>query len=64
MKITGQKIFVANAQRTNFVFLKVYTDTGIDGVGEATLEWKTESVVGALRDLRSRRGERASAEDV
>ncbi len=51
MKITGQKIFVANAQRTNFVFLKVYTDEGIDGVGEATLEWKTETVVGALRDL-------------
>lgn len=51
MRITGQKVFVANAQRTNFVFVKIYTDEGIDGVGEATLEWKTEAVVGALRDL-------------
>ena len=51
MKITGQKIFVVNAQRTNFVFLKLYTDDGIDGVGEATLEWKTEAVVGALKDV-------------
>lgn len=51
MKITGQKVFVANAQRTNFVFLKIYTDDGIDGVGEATLEWKTETVVAALNDL-------------
>jgi len=51
MKITGQKVFVANAQRTNFIFLKLYTDSGIDGVGEATLEWKTETVVGALNDV-------------
>ncbi len=51
MKITGQKVFVANIQRTNLVFLKVYTDDGIDGVGEATLEWKTETVVAALNEL-------------
>ncbi len=51
MKITGQKIFVANASRTNFVFVKLYTDDGIDGVGEATLEWKTEAVVAALDEL-------------
>jgi galactonate dehydratase len=51
MKITGQKIFVANASRTNFVFLKLYTDLGIDGLGEATLEWKTQTVVAALGEL-------------
>ena len=34
MKITGLKTFVANASRTNFVFVKLYTDAGIDGVGE------------------------------
>jgi galactonate dehydratase len=44
MKITGLKTFVANASRTNFVFVKLYTDEGIDGVGEATLEWKTLTV--------------------
>lgn len=51
MKITRQKIFVANVSRTNFVFVKLYTDDGIDGVGEATLEWKTATVVAALEEL-------------
>ena len=51
MKITGLKTFVANASRTNFVFVKLYTDEGIDGVGEATLEWKTLTVVAALEEL-------------
>jgi galactonate dehydratase len=51
MKIVGQKIFVANVSRTNFVFMKIYTDAGIDGVGEATLEWKTKTVVAALEEL-------------
>jgi galactonate dehydratase len=51
MKITGQKIFVANIQRTNLVFVKLYTDSGIDGVGEATLEWKTQTVMAALGEL-------------
>ena len=51
MKITGLRVFVANASRTNFVFVKLYTDEGIDGVGEATLEWKTLTVVAALEEL-------------
>ena len=51
MKIVSQRIFVANVSRTNFVFVKLQTDTGISGVGEATLEWKTKTVVGALQDL-------------
>lgn len=51
MKITGLKTFVANASRTNFVFVKLYTDAGVDGVGEATLEWKTLTVVAALEEL-------------
>jgi galactonate dehydratase len=51
IKITGQKIFVVNVSRTNFVFVKLYTDSGIDGVGEATLEWKTTTVVAALGEL-------------
>jgi galactonate dehydratase len=54
MKITGQKIFVVNVSRTNFVFVKLYTDSGIDGVGEATLEWKTTTVVSALQELERR----------
>lgn len=51
MKIVSQKVFVANVSRTNFVFVKLYTDDGIEGVGEATLEWKTETVVAALNEL-------------
>ena len=51
MKIVRQKVLVANANRTNFVFVKLTTDDGIEGVGEATLEWKTLTVVAALEDL-------------
>ncbi len=51
MKITGLKTFVANVQRTNLVFVKLYTDAGHEGVGEATLEWKTLTVVAALEEL-------------
>lgn len=51
MKITAQKIFVANVSRTSFVFVKLYTDDGIEGVGEATLEWKTLTIVAALEEL-------------
>ena len=51
MKIVALKTFVANVQRTNFVFVKLYTDEGIEGVGEATLEWKTKTVVAALEEL-------------
>lgn len=51
MKITAQKVFVANVSRTNFVFVKLYTDEGYEGVGEATLEWKTMTVVSALEEL-------------
>jgi len=51
MRITGLRVFVANASRTNFVFVKLYTDEGVDGVGEATLEWKTLTVVAALEEL-------------
>jgi galactonate dehydratase len=51
MKIVAQKVFVANAARTNFVFLKLTTDEGIEGVGEATLEWKTNAIVATLGEL-------------
>ena len=36
----------------NWVFVKVETDQdGLYGWGEATLEWKTRAVVGAVEDL-------------
>ncbi len=52
MKITAVKPLVVNADMRNWVFVKVETDqTGLYGWGEATLEWKTRAVVGALEDL-------------
>ena len=33
MKVTDVKAFVVDCFRTNWVFVKVYTDEGIDGVG-------------------------------
>lgn len=43
---------VCNARMRNWVFVKVETDQqGLVGWGEATLEWHTRAVVGALEDI-------------
>lgn len=42
---------VLSAGRTNLIFVEVRTDAGITGLGEASLEGKTEAVVGAINDL-------------
>lgn len=52
MKITDMRTFVVNAYRTNFVFVKLYTDVGLEGVGEGTLEYKEHALLGAVEDLR------------
>jgi galactonate dehydratase len=52
MKITAVKTVVVNAEMRNWVFVKVETDVaGLFGWGEASLEWKTRSVVGAVEDF-------------
>jgi len=52
MKITAIETFVCNARMRNWIFVKVITDQpGLWGWGEATLEWHTRSVVGAIEDL-------------
>src|SRR3974390_1920307 len=52
MKITAVKTVVVNAEMRNWVFVKVETDQdGLHGWGEASLEWKTRSVVGAVQDF-------------
>ena len=51
MKITGVTTVVVNAQMRNWVFVKVSTDEGVVGWGEASLEWKTRAVCGAVADL-------------
>lgn len=52
MKITDIQTVIVGARLRNWVFVKVVTDEpGLVGWGEATLEWKTHAVAGAVRDL-------------
>lgn len=52
MKINRLETLVCHARMRNWIFVKVLTDQpGLYGWGEATLEWHTRSVVGAIEDL-------------
>jgi galactonate dehydratase len=52
MKITSVRTVVVNAQMRNWIFVKVETDqAGLWGWGEASIEWKTRAVVGAVEDF-------------
>ncbi len=52
MKITKIETLVCNARMRNWIFVKVLTDQpGLYGWGEATLEWHTRGVIGAIQDL-------------
>jgi galactonate dehydratase len=52
MKITAIETHVCHARMRNWIFVKVVTDQpGLWGWGEATLEWHTRSVVGAIQDI-------------
>ncbi len=52
MKITAIETHVCHARMRNWIFVKVITDQpGLIGWGEATLEWHTRSVVGAIEDI-------------
>lgn len=52
MRVTRIATLVVNAVMRNWVFVRVETDRpGLYGWGEATLEWKTRAVVGAVEDL-------------
>lgn len=52
MKITEIKTFNVFTFRTNYVFVKVETDEGICGVGEGTLEYKENALLGAIEDIK------------
>lgn len=52
MKVTDVKAFTVDCFRTNWVFVKVYTDEGITGVGEGTLEYKEKAFLGALEHIK------------
>ncbi len=51
MKITGCKTFLVDAHRANFIFVKLTTDSGYEGLGEATVEWNEQAVVAAIQEL-------------
>jgi len=52
VKITAVEAHVCNARMRNWVFVRVLTDEpGLHGWGEATLEWHTRSIVGAVEDI-------------
>src|SRR5438270_10302462 len=44
MKITRFETFLANGGLRNYLFIRLHTDTGLTGVGEATLEWQERTV--------------------
>ena len=51
MKVTALRTYVCHAYRTNWVFVKVMTDSGLYGVGEATTEMRELTVQTAIGEL-------------
>lgn len=52
MKVTRVDTRVVNAGLRNWIFVRLETDQpGLIGWGEATLEWRTRGVLGAIEDL-------------
>ncbi len=50
MRIVGFETFLANAGLRNYLFIRLRTDTGLTGVGEATLEWQEKAVETLARE--------------
>ncbi|HWF72595.1 MAG TPA: galactonate dehydratase [Solirubrobacteraceae bacterium] len=53
MKLTRVSTIVVGAEMRNWVFVKLETDEGVTGWGEATVEWKTRAVTACVEDLAS-----------
>jgi galactonate dehydratase len=51
MKIIDVKTFVMGTAWRNLVYVKVYTDEGLTGVGEATVQNREEGVIGYIDGL-------------
>ncbi len=50
MKITRVETLMANAGLRNYLFVRLHTDTGMTGVGEASLEWQEKTVETILHE--------------
>jgi galactonate dehydratase len=51
MKITNLDTVVVDFYRTNLIFVRLHTDSGLTGVAEATLEGQEHAVRGAIAVL-------------
>src|SRR6266567_1859927 len=50
MKITRLETFLTHAGLRNYLFLRLTTDNGLTGIGEASLEWQERAVQCLLQD--------------
>src|SRR3954447_13807322 len=50
MKITQVETFLTHAGLRNYLFVRLRTDSGLTGLGEATLEWQERAVEVILHD--------------
>ena len=51
MKITEVRTFITWGEPRNWVFVKIITDTGLYGWGEATLEGREETIRACVQEL-------------
>ena len=51
MRITALKTFLVGGSVPNWLVVKIETDAGVHGVGEATLEGKSKTVETAVAEL-------------
>jgi len=54
LRLTDFKTFLVHDGYRTFVFLKLYTDEGLTGVGEGSTEWNELAVEAAIRQLAGR----------
>jgi galactonate dehydratase len=50
MKITRLETFLTHAGLRNYLFVRLTTDKGLTGIGEASLEWQERAVQSLLQD--------------
>ncbi len=55
MKIKRVETFLANSGVRNYLFVRLTTETGLTGVGEASLEWQEETIETLIREWVERR---------
>lgn len=52
MRIIDLKTYIVHAHKDNWVFTKIFTDEGICGLGESSIEGKEETVKCAIADMK------------